>query len=185
MMTDGWNSLNPNEQELAAGVFSAIAMAEELLERPQDPASHPLSAGAVFALANDPTHELDERTRAALIERPRLAELLNGLIRDDAMVAFPRAAAAADGTMLDRRLADGFRIRLVPSRSTVGQTYVIIDLPLGQARTAGILFIVRPDAMPWKFQLPQPMHGLVQLLAENDSPLVVGLADPETEVFLR
>jgi len=29
------------------------------------------------------------------------------------------------------------------------------------------------------------MHGQLQLLAEDNSPLVVGLSDPEAEVFLR
>jgi hypothetical protein len=184
-MTDGWNSLTTGEQELAAEAFAALAIADELLEKPVEWDRSGLSAAWVFALASDPEVELDDEARQRLADQPRLVELFKGLIRDNPIVGFPRAAAAADDSSVDRRLADGFRIRLVPSRSTTGQTYVIIDLPLGRAAPASSLFIVRADAMPWKVRLPQPMHGQIQLLTESNSPLVIGLSDPETEVFLR
>lgn len=184
-MTDGWNSLPSRDQELAAEAFAALAIADELFEVPLAWRRLELNAARVFALASDPLAELDDDARRELAEQPRLVELFEGLIRDNPIVGFPRAAAAADNTSVDRRLADGFRIRLVPSRSTAGQTYVIIDLPLGRAAPASALFIVRADAMPWKIQLPQPMHGQIQLLAESNSPLVIGLSDPESEVFLR
>lgn len=184
-MTDGWNSLDAGQQERAAEVFAALVVADEVLDAAVGRGREGLNAAAVFALASDPDVELDDEARHGLAEHPRLVELFEGLIRDNPVVVFPRAAAAADDTSVDRRLADGFRIRLVPSRSTTGQTYVIIDLPLGRAAPASSLFIVRGDAMPWKVRLPQPMHGQIQLLAENHSPLVLGLSDPETEVFLR
>jgi hypothetical protein len=184
-MTDGWNSLDTGEREQTAKVFAALAVADELLNAASDREGSGLTASMVFDLARNPEVDLDDDVRLDLAGHPRLAELFEGLIRDNPVVAFPRAAAAADDLSVDRRLADGFRIRLVPSRSTTGQTYVIIDLPLGASASASSLFIVRADAMPWKFRLPQPMHGQVQLLAENSSPLVVGLSDPEAEVFLR
>lgn len=184
-MTDGWNNLDERDRDLQSEVFVASMVADEVLAAPDPDAEPILGASTVFALADDPDIELDDETRLRLAERPRLAELFSGLIRDDPIVAFPRAAAAADDATVDRRLADGFRIRLVPSKSTSGQTYVIIDLPLGSAAPASALFIVRADAMPWKIRLPQPMHGQIQLLAEDSSPLVTGLADPEAEVFLR
>lgn len=184
-MTDGWNSLSEGQRARAAEVFVALVVADEVLGAPLERGRVGLTAARVFALASDPEAELDDEARRDLEGSPRLAELFEGLIRDRPMVVFPRAAAAADDVSVDRRLADGFRIRLVPSQSTIGQTYVIIDLPLGRATPASSLFIVRVDAMPWKIRLPQPMHGQIQLLAENSSPLVIGLSDPESEVFLR
>lgn len=184
-MTDGWSDLTASEQTLADQVFTALAVADDLMRPRSEPSPMRLTAGQVHAWALNPELELDDEARVALRNHPRLAELLDGLIRRNPVRMFPRAAAAADGPTLDRRLADGFRIRLVPSRSTRGQTYVIIDLPLGLAQPAVAMFMVRPDAVPWKFRLPPPMHGQVQLLAESESDLVVGLADPETEIFLR
>jgi hypothetical protein len=185
MMTEGWNSLRSSEQACVAEVLAALAIADDLFDEPVEREHFGLTAAQVFAFASDPEIELDDETRQDLARHPRLAELFQGVIRDNPTVAFPRAAAAADDGAVDRRLADGFRVRLVPSRSTAGQTYVIIDLPLGRAAPASSLFIVRADEMPWKIRLPQPMHGQIQLLAENSSPLVIGLRDPGAEVFLR
>jgi hypothetical protein len=184
-MTDGWNSLDAGEQARAGEVFAALIVADEIFDALATRERPGLCAGDVFSFANDPDAELDDAARQDLSEHPRLAEMFEGLVRENPMVIFPRAAAAADDTTVDRRLADGFRIRLVPSHSTIGQTYVIIDLPLGGTTTASSLFIVREDAMPWKIRLPQPMHGQIQLLAEDNSPLVIGLGDPRAEVFLR
>ncbi len=184
-MTDSWNDLTPAERDFAAGAFEAASAAEDLLERARAGPGPALSARAAFALAADPDLELDRAAAEALRAAPGLAELFEGLVRRSAVAAFPAAAAAAGGGALDRRLADGFRVRLVPSRSTPGQTYAIVDPPPGRERPVETLFVLRPGAAPAKFRLPPPVDGRIQVLAESDSELVVGLGDPDAEVFLR
>ena len=104
------------------------------------------------------------------------------LLRRTARVHVPRAAAAASGA-LQRREADGYSLRIVPSRSGGQQVYLLIEVPEGQTPPRRLV-ISSPDGTICKEDLPPPAERTIRLLKDADDVLTRTFARPDSELFL-
>jgi hypothetical protein len=179
-----WNTLSAEQQALAAQTFVALSTRSTLRSEAQTAAPTGIDFGSLYRYATDPEATLPEGGEAALRHDGRLREALHRLLAKTAVCHLPRAAAASSGTLLVREL-EQFRIRLRESRADAHQVYVLIELPDGLPTAPQALFIYGDDGSSRKFPLPPPQAGVIQLLTSSDSPLINGLQDHRTEIFLR
>ena len=179
-----WNTMTPRQKEAAAEIFDALSTLDTLCDRHAETAEGTRKVGFsdLYAFATG-DRMMDADLRRALENDPRLGEDLNHLLDKVALCHFPRAAAASSGSV-ESREEEGFKIRLKQSRAVASQTHVIIELADEQA-TPKTLFLCGPKPRYEKVELPEPQDGIIQLLAESDSDLVLGLGDIQMEVFLR
>lgn len=182
-MTD-WNRLTPEQQALAEQSFVALSARSTLRAQAGGDQRPRLDLGTLYAYATNPDTVLPAGAEEQLQSDPDLRETLHRLLTKSAAGHLPRAAAASSGTLLVRE-ADGFRIRLRESRADASQVYVLIELPQPGMPAPRALFIYGEDGGCRKFPLPADQDGVVQLLTAADSPLVSGLQDHRTEIFLR
>lgn len=184
-MTGRWNELGPDGNALVEAAFVALETAAALDRHSVDlPAPAGLSPSALWAhvtgMAPIPRAEL----AAALLADPGLRETLAGLMQRVALATGPRVAAASTGERVTERGGDGFRLRLLPARGAVDQTWVMIELDRPDPAPSR-LTVLPADGPPESVALDLPVDGAVQVLAETSSALVRALADPVATVFLH
>ena len=181
-MSTSWRTLSRDQRERLQSEFVALHGADLLLEAERDPAPPSrLPFSELFAAATTPGR-LPAATARALLANPRLRADFNLLLKRTARVHVPRAAAAASGT-LERREADGYSLRLVPSRAGARQVYLLIDVPDGQTPPRRLV-ITNPDGTVCKEDLPPPAKRTIRLLKDADDPLTRTFARPDSELFL-
>ncbi len=174
---------SPADAPLAERLFGAILGRDALLNSvPEAPLAH-IATTRLFGLASDP--ESDPAVRDALHHDPALRVEFRHILAGTAATRFRAAVAAATGTEILQREAEGCRIRLEQSVAVPTQYFVIIEFTETEASTPERLFIVDSEDRCAFFSLPQARDGIIQLLEESDSPIVTGLRDATTEVFLR
>jgi hypothetical protein len=189
MMSDDWtgpggdgpggDGSGDGGRDIVSRAFDALSALDGLRQamaaaRPRRP-----SPSALYAFATDPDVALDD---GVLLDARCRADL-EVLLARTAAGRLPRVAAASSGEIHHRR-GDGFTVRVVPSRSTAGQVYVLVEVPAGLPMPQA-LFVLPADAAPIQVALPVSGSGRAQLLAERASPLVAALGAVSTEVFVR
>lgn len=183
-MTARWNRLGPDGQAAVEAAFVALETAATLGRRGSAAGTGWLSPTALWAHVTGAAEIPQARLAAALLENPGLRETLAGLLARAALSVGPRMAAAASDRPIDERGGDGFRLRLLPARGAVDQTWIMIALDRTEPAPARLIvlpLIGPPHTVP----LDPPVGGVVQLLAEAGSDLVRVLADPASTLFLH
>lgn len=157
----------------------------------------------LVAFVRGPETRLPSDIARRLLREPSFARDFRALVSRIGSANLPAVAAAATGRPSERR-GDGVLIRLVPSRSTAGQTYVVVewddagsekagsgeaDLGVGvsgDAEAGGVsaLILLRAGEEPLKLPLPPAIGGRVQVLVEDRSEIALALDDPTTELVL-
>lgn len=135
----------------------------------------------LYAYVSDPYAQADPVIERAVAEDPAMRADLDRLIEKTGV--FIRTAAAASDTSFSRT-GKGYRMRFERSRAEATQTYVIIESTEDGSKSPRALFIRYPDGRRRKHVLPQGHAGIVQLLEDSDSELLLGLLDINNEVFL-
>lgn len=115
---------------------------------------------------------------------PRLREDFALLLRRTARHYVPRAAAAAGRGVLQSRKAGEFRLRIVESRASSEQVYLLVELPDRMDAAPERLVVRAATGEFLKRDLPPPESGTVRLVLTADDPLVLALGEPASEVFL-
>lgn len=171
-MSNAWDDLDAEGRAVAHAVFAALDGADRLTDGETVPAG--ASASAVWsALVNG--RPLPAGTPAG----PDLEAML-----DRAAVAAMsrRAAAATPGEGVDRRAA-GARVRVVPSRADTRQSYLTVSLDDPAASAVRLLVLVdRGPAV--EVALPAMVDGTVQILLDDDAPVLAALTDPDARLYL-
>lgn len=148
------------------------------------PKAMPVDMRDLVAFARDPqSGALPSHWRDGLAQAPVVRDSLRRLFAKAATQHFPRAAAAATPGLLTEREANGWRLRLLPSRAESAQVFLLIDMaphvtqaPCRLVASAEGALVVQP--------LPAPINGVIQLLLEAESELVALLGRTDTEVMV-
>ena len=180
-MMAGENRLRRDELDQVRRALDAAERTDRLMAASGNPSDVGFSELYAYATQADraPRREL----LVALDADACLRRKFEALLRETSMYHLPRVAAAA-ASDISRREAEGCRISLRSSRAEESQVFVIIELSDPAARP-GSLFVCGKDRGVRRVDLSEPRDGRIQLLLENDSDIVQGLRDIETEVFLR
>ena len=135
----------------------------------------------LFAYASDSYALPDAAIERAIAENPAIRADCDRLMEKTSV--FIRAAAAASDTTFSRT-GEGYRMRFEHSRAESAQTYVIIEPTEAGNEPPRALFVRYPDGRRRKHTLPQSHAGIVQLLEDSSSELLLGLLDIKNEVYL-
>lgn len=170
-MTGRWRGLNEPERETARTVFAALDAARRLAD------------------AGGPARPSPSAIWSALVSGSPLPADVDGgadleaMLAQSSVAAIPRlAAAATPGVNVERRGA-GVRVRLVPARGDGGMTYLTIAVD-DPGMAASRLIVVLDGRAPLQLDLPEPVAGVVQILLAGDAPILAGLTDPESRLYL-
>ncbi len=181
-MTRRYDIPTGGRRKLAEAVFDAVSTLHDLTrenEEEVEPERVPFSR--LYAYASDPYAQADPVVERAIAENPSLRADFDRLIEKTGV--FIRAAAAASDTSFSRT-GEGYRMRFERSRAEATQTYVIIEPTEDGKKPPHALFVRYPDGRRRKHVLPQGHEGIVQLLEDSGSELLLGLLDIENEVYL-
>ena len=174
------NPLSDQEMTLVRNALDAVELTDQMLASAENAT---VSFAEIYAYATDPEIEPSARLLQALSEDGRVRRDFDALLRNTSQYFLPQVAAASSGDVSTREI-DGCKITFRSSRADADQIFVIIKLVDHDARP-GSLFIC-PEGRPTeKVALPAPRSGRIQLLFETDSPILRGLRNIDTEVFLR
>jgi hypothetical protein len=94
-----------------------------------------------------------------------------------------KRVAAAASAQIPGREGDGFRLRFEKSRAETDQIYVILEI-LGESVPEAVI-IVLGDGRAITKMLPEPVDGIIQILAEQTSELITALSAPDSKVYLK
>lgn len=170
----------PQAKELALAALDAAAQAQAL--HTVGPASR-VAFAALYKFVTDPGFSPPPGFSEALAGDAKAAADVEGLLRKFRLMHMPRLAAASDGAAR-RRVSDAATLTLTPSRARQGQLYVVLELT-DPAASAPRQLMVRQTGGGWlRRALAQFADGRMQLLVEEDDPLIAALSDPEAEVYL-
>lgn len=179
-MSTTWKGLPARQraliQETAAALLLVDGFAVSTAERPVT--FHDLRAWLQSA-----DGALPVRLQLALAADPRLRHDLDRLLARSATWRGARASAASAGR-LEARDADGFRIRLRPSRAAADQVYVLITLTGERSQDPTTLVMRSADGDYVKWSLPQPQSGVIQILTDEAAEGLRLLRDPKSELYL-
>ena len=182
-MTVTLPQLDPHTEAYAAAIFEALDRARALAEPVAAPGLTAIAPTRLYAFALAADATADPALAARLERDEAVGRAFAALLARLAYVRFPALAAAASGA-LRVRTAGPHRIRFEPSRAEPTQTYVVIELAPGTEAPQS-LFVCADGWRTLKAALPPAPRQAIQLLFENDDPVLVALLDPAVEVFLR
>jgi hypothetical protein len=187
-MTTRYPTPRGDKRALASGLFVANRQVDALTATREDAGRAPaIGLDRLYAYAVEPGLE-DAELERALAERPDIAAAFQRILDRTARHRLPRVAAASPGTISSRD-GTGCHIRFQDSRAEPDQTYVIIEVEGGNgdgdATAPRQMFIVDAAGTCRKYPLPEARNGVIQFLVERGSPLLEGLLDIKTEVFLK
>ncbi|MCG8036127.1 MAG: hypothetical protein JAZ19_03730 [Candidatus Thiodiazotropha taylori] len=178
-----WHEWSPHEQKLAEAIYSALDGFTNL-GAAQDPTQRRIDFTTLFRCVTHPEEPFPAALQKQLTQDPKLREDFHHLLKKCSSYHIPRAAAASSGDLTERTV-DQFRIRLRPSRVESDQLYILIELPDETTDSPSTLFLYDTQGGCLKQALPAPQEREIQLLMNVDNPLVLGLKDHNTEIFLR
>jgi len=181
-VTGRWRDLGPDGEATAEAAFVALETVAAL-ERPAGVAA--LAPSALWAHLTGAAPLPPTTLAAALLAFPASRAILAGLLERAAVAIGPRVAAAATGARVTERVGDGFRLRLLPARGAAAQTWIVITLDHVEPSPSGLTALRPEGGSPVSVALEPPVDGVVQLLAETDSELVLAVGDPASTVFLH
>lgn len=177
-MTVCYDRPTDGQHAAAARWFTLAALAEAVPVADVSGASADrLAPAALLDYARSPS--FSPALEAALLRDPARQALYRGMVErwldaENAAMA-PLAAAAASGP-LSVRNGPKFRLELLRDTAEDGQTCVAIFLAPGFGPPPTVLVALGEDGSVVKEgPLPAPYDDAIQLLAEEDSPLVRGL----------
>lgn len=182
-MTGRWRDLDEPERESARAVFAALDNARLLSDSQVDALADALADAEVPA-----SPSMSAIWSAMVSGNPlpvgvRSGPELDALLARASVAAIPRLAAAATGAQAVDRRAQGVRVRVVPSRAEAKQSYLIIAFDDPGAEVARL--VVTADlGEPVELSLPPPVGGTVQVLLDDDAPVLLALADPDARIYL-
>ena len=146
-MNKKWSERSTAERNALEAAFVARHEAELLLEGdPEDapatdvpvvPAPCRLPFAALYATLQRPG-PLPATMSHALREDRRLRDDFELLLQRHARLHVPRAAAAAGRGALRRREVGGFTVRIVESRASPDQVYLLVELPEAVSRHSAV-----------------------------------------------
>ncbi|MFP6743045.1 MAG: hypothetical protein VCD33_15700 [Alphaproteobacteria bacterium] len=166
----------------AETVFDAVSTLHDLTHGGDvEVAPTRISFSQLFAYASDPYAQADVTIEQAIARDPATRADFDRLVEKTSV--FIRAAAAASDTTFSRT-GEGYRMRFERSRAESTQTYVIIEPTEAGNEPPRALFVRYPDGRRCKHALPQSHGGIVQLLEDAGSELLLGLLDIKNEVYL-
>ena len=134
----------------------------------------------MFVRSSDPV--VPARFARALAQDRMMYEDFRALLSDMAVGFVPAAAAASSGE-LDQRTAGPFSIEIIPSRQGSGQVYLVIKMPFDTAHVS-TMTVLTEDRVE-RTALSTPVDGVVQMILEQDDPLVAILRNPRSEIAFR
>lgn len=120
---------------------------------------------------------------AALAASPSLRAANARLLSAGATYEFDLARAASDGDLLPR-VGEGCAIRYEDSRADRDHVYIVIEIDRDDATPSQLVLFDREDTAH-RFDLSAPRRGIIQLLVERTSEMLMHLKDPATRVLLR
>lgn len=171
---------------MAERIFLALSALDHLSDINSDrmEKSGQVGIGELYRHVRDPEAPVTPALLDALENNVQLRADFSRLVAKKSRCRFPIAAAASSGGVSHRE-GDGFQITLRKSRAEPSQIYIIIDLSAHDEAPPSHLFVLGEEVRYCKQQLPLPLDGTIQILAEDGSDIVRALEDHQSEVFLR
>jgi hypothetical protein len=181
-----WSSFTAKQRTVAEQAFDALSLLDALT----DHAATSQGVTRKFFFSNlydfvtgfDSTMDAD--LERALQNDERLRDDLDRLLDNSARYQAENVAAASTG-VVNLRQGKGFEVRLHESQAAPQQTYIIIEFADPNATPPTALFLCGAQATYLKKTLPKPQDGIIQILENSDSDMVVALRAIDTQVFFR
>lgn len=180
-MSDTWKVLTPHQKRAAEQSFEALTIADDLMAPREENVERPYSMSDLYACATGAT-VIDAALNRELLQNPALQNDMRRLLAKTTICQFPMAAAASDG-QVNARDGDGFSLRLKPSKAAPDQIYIIISLSNFELQPK-LLCCMNGTGGFNAISLPMAQDGVIQVLDESASKLVVALRDVKSEVYL-
>ncbi|MBF0368906.1 MAG: hypothetical protein HQL52_05535 [Magnetococcales bacterium] len=165
--------------------FDALSNRDHLRQALESASDETVTFQELYRLAATPTVRPNAKMARMLLQNPRLREDLKRLLQKRAVCHFPSVAAASSLGELTKRKEKGFVIEIKSSRVESSQVYILIHLEEHILRHPESITLIHPELGVIKQALPEALGGVVQLLADSDSPLVQAIRRIETEIFLH
>ncbi len=147
-------------------------------------ATAPIPASRMVAYARRADSTADLALERALRERPGLRLLYARVLSGIAVAASPRAAAASDARVTQRRIGE-HRLEVVPEAD--GLSWLVLRLADG-AGAVTMLELRGPDGTGRRIALGAPIDGVIQLPLDEAFADLAGVAqligNPGTEIYL-
>ena len=179
-----------SEEEMHLQAFQALQAAREVaqvIEGGQPSAASGegvILASRVVTYARRADSTADLALERALRERPGLRLLYTRALSGMALAASPRAAAASEARVMQRRIGDHL-LEIVPEAD--GMAWLVLRLADG-APAVTMLELRGPDGTGKRLALGEPIDGVIQLPLDERFPELAGLTeligDPGTEIYL-
>lgn len=185
-MSTTWKGLPARQRRLIQETAAAMLLLDGFASPATDAErrrERPVTFQDLSAWVRSSDSALPVRLQLALAADPRLRHDLDRLLARSATWHGPRASAASSGR-LDSRDADGFRIRLKPSRAAADQVYVLITLTGERSQDPTTLAMRSADGEYVKWSLPRPQSGVIQILTDEAADGLRLLRDPKSELYL-
>lgn len=189
-MTRTWTSLSEADLDRAEEIFSKQDTVHWLTTPSSDAVSAqerstPITFATLFAYAQGQMDLTFDLARA-LKTQPRLARDLNHLLQTHATVGFHRQAAASSTDVSGARTwtTPHGRISLHPSKAQPEQVYLLIELT-DQSKALSRIVVMTPDGGVAEATLPEPVSGVIRLIANNTDDLVQMLDTVDCNVYLN
>ena len=181
-MTRQYDIPTGGRRKYAETVFDALNTLQDLARKDEgEAAPERVPFSRLYAYVSDPYAQADPDIERAVAEDPAMRANFDRLVEKTGV--FIRAAAAASDTTFSRT-GEGYRMRFERSRAVATQTYVIIEPTDELSKPPLALFVRYPDGRRRKHVLPRGQKGIVQLLEDTGSELLLGLLDINNEVYL-
>ena len=181
-MSVGWHDLDTDGQAVAEAVFAALDQTATLKAAATKDAGETRPSPSMLWAWVTGRLAMQQTLAAALRRYPGIGDEVAALFDRVAVATLPRVAAAATGNTVAHRAGGGAVVRLLPSRASTDQTYVMITVD-DPDRVPSQLIAVSGDHMVMQ-ALDPPVGGAIQMLVETASDLVGVLADTQARVWL-
>lgn len=171
----------PTDKE-AEALFVALDTMDQLT-RPDPTLPRKIGFHELYAYANDPDHSPASDLIEAVSTDLALRRDLKRLLDKQALAHLPRLAAASSGDSLERE-ADGFSLRLRPSKARQDQMYLLLQ-SLDRDDSPHLLFVEEENGPLHRLVIDDFEEGEAQILLSLQDPIVKALRNVKSSVILR
>ena len=175
------NKMSHAQAVLIDSTLESLATLDDILTSPSNGPTkvHPQ---ALYAYATDPDYQPDATLEYLLTTDAKTLADFQRMLKNTARYFMPRMAAASSGD-IDMREVDGLEIQFRQSHANSDQVYTILKTVDIDA-SPKILLVKQANGKIARLTLPKFLSGQAQILLERQDPILIGLMDINSEVYV-
>ena len=168
-------------------LVSAQVVVKHVLTKAEDGGY--ISARDLLRIAAGPKNAYDQDLLVRICKDLHARRQFRSILENQAIVSQQQQAAASSLASTQRqRFGKDFDLKLIPSSKNDGLFYLQLtvtgDVEIARLSKAEVLFAESNGAF-LSLPLPKIINNMVQLMVNQDHPMVNAFHDPEAEFFIR